>query len=382
METYQNSRSLRALATCVFTIVSISSSIAYADGNHHAPQDDSLYLSGNHISINRADGHAPIGVMGDHLHKKGEWMLSYRFMRMEMGGNRIGDDKVSPSSIATTVPNRFSGIPGQPPTLRIVPTKMNTDMHMFGAMYAPSDSITLMAMVNYLDKDMDHTTFAGGAGTAIAGTFTTRSRGIGDTRFSGLIRLFDDDTHHVHLNAGLSIPTGSIKERDRILAPNGTTPIVRLPYAMQLGSGTWDALPGITYQGRINDISWGAQYMATLPLAKNSQDYRLGHKHELTAWAAYQWKPWISSSVRVAGRTQGKIKGLDSNISGPVQTADPDNYGGKWVDLMLGVNLVGQEGALKGHRLALEVGLPVYQHLNGPQMEMDISLRLGWQKAF
>ena len=36
----------------------------------------------------RADSHAPIGVMGEHMHKKGEWMLSYRYMYMDMEGSR------------------------------------------------------------------------------------------------------------------------------------------------------------------------------------------------------------------------------------------------------------------------------------------------------
>jgi len=34
----------------------------------------------------RPDGHAPISVMGDHMHKMGEWMVSYRYMSMEMEG--------------------------------------------------------------------------------------------------------------------------------------------------------------------------------------------------------------------------------------------------------------------------------------------------------
>ena len=59
--------------------------------------------------------------MGEHMHKKGEWMLSYRYMHMDMDGSRIGTKKVSPQTIATTVPNRFFGQPMQPPTLRIVP---------------------------------------------------------------------------------------------------------------------------------------------------------------------------------------------------------------------------------------------------------------------
>ena len=31
---------------------------------------------------------APIGVMGDHLHDKGDWMVSYRYSAMKMKGNR------------------------------------------------------------------------------------------------------------------------------------------------------------------------------------------------------------------------------------------------------------------------------------------------------
>jgi hypothetical protein len=69
----------------------------------------------------RADAYAPIGVMGGHHPHRG-LMLSYRYSHMGMEGNLIGDDSVSPDSIVTTVPNRFFGIPGQPPTLRVVPT--------------------------------------------------------------------------------------------------------------------------------------------------------------------------------------------------------------------------------------------------------------------
>ncbi|MEM6624040.1 MAG: transporter, partial [Pseudomonadota bacterium] len=45
----------------------------------------------------RADGHAPIGVMGDHLHRQDEFMFSYRFMNMSMEGSRIGTNRVSPA---------------------------------------------------------------------------------------------------------------------------------------------------------------------------------------------------------------------------------------------------------------------------------------------
>jgi hypothetical protein len=330
----------------------------------------------------RADDHAPIGVMRDHMHKKGEWMLSYRYMRMHMEDNRDGTDGLSPEEIATTVPNRFFGTPGQPPTLRVVPTEMTTDMHMFGAMVAPADWMTLMLMGHYIDRDMDHITFAGGAGTTRLGTFSTEAKGWGDTSVSALLRLYEDSTHHLQLNAGLSLPTGSIKERDTVLTPMGAFVNLRLPYAMQLGSGTYDFLPGITYYGRERKWGWGAQYAGTIHMGENSQNYTRGDKHMVTAWGSYLWTNAISTSLRVTGETESDIDGIDSMIIAPVQTADPDNYGGERVSLSLGVNAVVPSGFLKGHRFSIEATAPVYQDLNGPQLERDHTIILGWSKAF
>ena len=145
-------------------------------------------------------------------------------MRMEMKNNRDGSRSISPEEIVTTVANPFFGQPMQPRTLRVVPTQMTMDMHMFGVMYAPTDWLTLMLMSSYIKKDMDHLTFMGPAGTTVLGDFTTRSSGFGDTKIGGLIRLHEDDIHHFHLNAGLSLPTGSITETDDVLAPTAATP--------------------------------------------------------------------------------------------------------------------------------------------------------------
>ena len=108
----------------------------------------------------KADSHAPIGVMAEHMHKKGEWMLSFRYMYMDMQDNRINKDDVSPDFIVTNVPNVFA----PPPTLRIVPLDMSMDMAMLGVMYAPSDWITLMLMGNYVNKEMNHVTYQGPGG--------------------------------------------------------------------------------------------------------------------------------------------------------------------------------------------------------------------------
>jgi hypothetical protein len=351
------------------------------------PPGVSVSGGGNHSGI-RADGHAPIGVLGDHMHKAGEWMLSYRYMRMDMQGNRIGTDEVTPNEIVTTVPNTNpvvtpGGMTVVPPFLRVVPTKMTMDMNMLGAMYAPTDNITLMAMLPIIRKSMDHITYAPGVGTKQIGGFTTVSEGIGDLKFSALYRLYDDRVNHVHLNLGISAPTGATDERDAILDPFGRTPEVRLPYAMQLGTGTWDLLPGITYTASVGDFSWGAQYRAEVRLEdENDEGYAWGDKHMVTGWVAYELAQWISTSFRAAYQTQGKIDGRDPQIGGPVQTAYPEYYGGERLELYGGVNLVVPEGPLKGHRFAFEAGAPVYQDLNGPQMETDWTFIAGWQYAF
>lgn len=330
---------------------------------------------GDHVN---ALDHAPIGVMGDHRHGKGEWMVSYRLMHMDMGGVQIGTDSVTPETVVTTVPNRFFGNPGQPPTLRIVPTSMRMDMHMAGVMYGLSDQITLMVMANYLTKEMDHTTFQGGMGTNRLGTFRTKPAGFGDTKVSALIGLTDT----VHINAGVSIPTGSITETGDILTPMGGTPTVRLPYPMQLGSGTFDLEPGITWRDQSDTLGWGAQVRGTFRLGENDQGYAHGDRAMATAWLAALLSDGMALSARVQAETVGPVDRMDSAIMGPVQTANPDFHGGESVTGLFGVNFAATQGGLKGWRLGIEVGVPIVQDLNGPQMPTNYTLTMGVQKSF
>lgn len=331
-----------------------------------------------------ATDHAPIGVMADHRHKQGEWMLSYRFMTMDMDGSRDGTISLTPEDIVTAFPNRFFGQPMQPPTLRVVPTQMTMNMHMVGAMYGLSDRVTLMAMTSLKDNDMDHLTFMGGVGTMRRGEFTTGSRGFGDSSLGAIIGLDDGSKQgrQINLNLGISVPTGSNEQTDQVLTPMGGMPTLRLPYPMQLGTGTWDFKPGITAFDRKGKFSFGAQASARLPLGDNAEGYKFGSRFEGTGWIAYEPAYWLSLSTRLKGVSQGDISGFDPAIVAPVQTADPSNIGGETIDLLFGVNLVGQNGVLEGQRLGLELGLPIYRDLNGPQLETDRTITIGWQAAF
>ncbi len=334
--------------------------------------------------ITYASDHGPIGVMAEHRHKQGEWMTSYRYGRMEMVGNRDGEHRLTPEEIVTSVPNPFAGASMMPPTLRVVPTNMVMQMHMGGVMYGLTDRVTLTAMGAYVIKKMDHITFQGPAGTSRLGGFTTEASGFGDITVGAIIGLDDGSKNHQQINFGLalSLPTGSITEIDQILTPMGTTPSPRLPYPMQLGSGTFDLKPSFTARTRKGKVSIGGQASAIVRLEQNDQGYSLGDVYEATAWVAYEPQPWISMSGRLRGASVGRIEGNDALIRAPVQTADPDNQGGDTIEALFGVNVVGSSGVLKGHRLAIEVGLPVYRRLNGPQLETDLKLTVGWQKAF
>ena len=360
------SQLLLAGTLCSFSVSSVQAH-SYGIGNAKS------YSGGG------ASSHAPIGVMGDHMHKKGEYMFSYRFTHGQMNGSRIGTKQIGTSAIGA----QNHGIDGA--RSRVVPTKMSMQMHMFGAMYAPTDWLTLMAMGSYVEKSMDHTTFnmMGGGKSR----FNTKSEGIGDTKIGGMFKLFETNllniNHHAHINFNINIPTGSLSERSDVNTPMGTggQDNLRMPYPMQIGTGTFDALPGITYTGNYKKVAWGGQYMAEIRMERNQAGYSHGDKHQLTAWGSYEWARYFSTSARVIYKTQERIKGQDPAISAMIQTANPRNHGGRQLGVAFGVNLAGQKGILKGHRLSTEIIIPMYRDLHGPQLETDWRIVAGWQYA-
>jgi len=337
-----------------------------------------LLIGATALADSRPDSHAPIGVMGDHVHKKGEIMLSYRFMHMDMQGNRNGTSSLLPETIVTTAANRFANPPMQPPTLRVVPTEMSMNMHMLGVMYAPSDRITLMGMLNFLEKDMDHITYMGPMGSTVLGGFTTETSGVGDVSVSALIKVLDNGRNQWHITAGISLPTGDIEEVGTILTPMNTQPSPRLPYPMQLGSGTIDPILGLTVSGRADKWGWGGQWRSVFRLGENDENYTLGDEHRITGWTSYLLHPTLSLSGRLEYYDRGNIDGIDPLILAPVQTADPDRQRIQRVDVGLGANFL-----LPGrrHRIALEISAPIVQDLDGPQLETDWNITLGWQYA-
>jgi hypothetical protein len=329
---------------------------------------NSLADSDHNLAGHGSSSHAPIGVMGDHLHAKGEWMLSLRAMNMEMEGLLEDRDSVNAEDV----------IKGG--EYMMAPTKMTMRGYMLGGMFAPTDNVTMMAMLPYREKSMDmvmrHMMPGAMPGMMMSHTMMMdmETSGWGDLSVGALVRGWESRNHSLHWNLGLSLPTGSIDEKN-----NG----VIMPYAMQLGSGTWDAKLGATYNGHnAGRISWGGQLLATVRSGENDYDYRLGNEYEANAWAAYSLHPAVSLSARLKGLSWDEIKGEDPELAMNMSTtADTANSGGERIDAIVGINTLVTGGPLQGHRFAIEYGVPVMQDLNGIQMETDSTLTVGWQLA-
>ncbi len=316
----------------------------------------------------RPDSHAPIGVMGDHTHERGEAMLSYRFMHMDMDGNRIGTAQVDSSAIVSSSGSNFL----------VTPLRMPMNMQMAGVMFAPSDRVTLMAMVPYSSMSMDHVTRAGG-------TFTTESSGIGDISATALVRLVSFGRQRLHLNAGIQFPSGSTTRKD--VTPASAPNAAILPYPMQPGSGTVSFQPGLTYLAQSDNWSGGGQIRGTIRTGTNDQDYRLGNRLMSTAWVAHRLNARISVSGRVEDNVWGNIDGANPAFSGAVAsrmvpTVFPDLRGGDRIDAGPGINILVGGSRPSQARVALEFLTPVYQRLDGPQLEQDFSIVAGAQFTF
>ena len=181
-----------------------------------------------------------------HTHPEGMWMFNTRVMHMEMDGLQSGTTPIAASQVGPAV------FPGSPfanvkyPYM-MVPTKMSMDMAMSMLMYGVTDKLTIMAMMNYKATNMSMLMDMGNVpGTTqlhdvLNYTSPMATSGVSDT--DAIYELYDDRKLGSLVGTlGVSIPTGSTTQT---VAMMGYT--FRAPYDMQLGSGTVDLKPALTY---------------------------------------------------------------------------------------------------------------------------------------
>lgn len=295
-----------------------------------------------------------------HTHPEGTWMVGYKFMRVSMNGLRDGTSDVPVENV--------SPVGSTPYGYMVTPTRMTMDMNMLMAMYGLSDRLTLMAMANYQSNSMD---MLMNMGMGNVPQPAMKTSGFGDTELTGIYKI----ANSLMGSLGLGIPTGSIDKRMSMM---GMT--FRAPYDMQLGSGTWDIKPSLTYDHVGDDAKWncGAQASYNYHIGKNKHDYSLGDSIKLTGWLQRALGP-ATSWLRLAFADTGRIRGRDGEIAkilvdAPMPDADPRNYGGQRLDGLIGVSH--QKGSFS---IGVEGGVPLYQNLNGLQLKTKWFLTAGVQ---
>jgi hypothetical protein len=244
------------------------------------------------------------------------------------------------------------------------------ERHSLGLRYSPHPRWTFAVDVPWLDIDTNLRNAAGDSRIEVAE--------LGDVTFGTTVRFMKKGDEELYLGLVASAPTGDYRESGR-LGPGESK--VRLPYPLQPGSGTWSLRPVVTYIGQHEQTSWGGQFRGVFWLEYNEEGYHPGNRLELTTWIAQGFGDWFVASVRMGYSRWGNYSGSDDAIEvAEIPSADSKRQRGRRLDIGPGVQLA--VPGLDHARLSAELLWPVYQHLDGPQLESDALLHVGWRWSF
>jgi hypothetical protein len=388
----------------------------------------------------------PAGLMFAHtLDREGDFMAGYRYQHNRQAGGWLQGDhqrSISQAGNQACPDYRFDSVTYLPTyngTCFGQPTDMTQSMHMLELMYAVNDRLTLMLMPQFMDMQM----LMGSSPSHKQMNMTSDTGVIGDTGAYALLTLFDTPNHHLHASLGGTAPTGNAGKRynhDIGASINSLANNYYMEYGMQVGSGSWDFKPSLTYSGKQDHWNWGGQIAGTKRMAAaNSFGYRMGDVFEGSVWGGYSWSDWLANTLRLAYRWQDRVHGSFSTPQGALPTCNqadftygdldydhpdadgnptvgppylhqadyqaclndiamqkklngtgyrsnamyyPQNYGGHYLDLGLGVALTIPNGAFAGHKLAFEWQQPLYTNVNGYQLNRDHALTFTWSMGF
>jgi len=302
-----------------------------------------------------------VGLMGDHMHSRGEFMIGVRYQHFDWdGANRRGTHKVSDEELMDA-------------GYMMRATSMTMDMAMVDLMYGVTDDLTLTVSPQYTWNRM---TMVALDPMMSMDAEKMKTDGFGDTLASASYRLAQSEHINAHVTLGVWVPTGrsGIKDSDGFFTQ----------YCMQTGSGTWDVEPSATIRWQQGRFGWGAQASYRWRMAdRNGSGYRFGNKGLLTAWLSYLVGSNLGATARAEFTHQGRIHGEFDGLHFEDTPPDfPANYGG---DLLIGAIGLNWEPTIDGRRgpqLGVELGVPLYQNVNGVQLPQRWQLSAGIRQFF
>ncbi|MFB6273593.1 MAG: hypothetical protein ABEL51_11935 [Salinibacter sp.] len=225
--------------------------------------------------------------------------------------------------------------------------------------YGATTNLTLAANVPFVRKELDASTPAGPLNQATSG--------VGDIRLLGKYRFLRLDgylkTLQLAVLGGVKLPTGATDAR----LPNGDF----LPMPLQVGSGSTDGIAALSGTG-IWD--WRVAHASLLYRrnAEGTRGYRFGDliNYNLATNFRVWTNPYPGPELYLGAELNGEIRARDERNG-----ADLANTGGHRLFLSPSVVFF----AFRNLTLEGSVQVPIYQDLNGTQLEDGVRYVFGFR---
>jgi len=232
---------------------------------------------------------------------------------------------------------------------------------VFGA----HEDVTIALNVPYVVKELETT--MGGRRRRL------NSDGLGDIAAIGKWRFYKDPelggTTEMAAFLGIELPTGRDDVRDAGM---------RLPQPLQPGSGSVDGIIGAAFTRLWDGGRWLLNADLFYKANSEANDYRFGNVLRFDAGG--QFRAYPSRYERYDQFTLNLILELNG------QYAEKDTLDGGRVDETGGLKLFASPGiqVIVSENLLFELGvqIPVFRHLNGPQLGEDFRATVGLRWLF
>jgi len=295
------------------------------------------------------------------------WQINFLYKRSNVDRYLDGSSKVSKQDVL------FDGVEARTnKNFPILPTVISQEVYIGNISYFLSPEKSISVSIPYIIQSTDHDSIV-----PDYDHFNISSDGLGDITLNYSALLSSWKNKKITFSAGISVPSGSIDEK-------GDTPRAagdqQLPYTMQLGSGTWDFPLGLSYSQDKKSYSWGANIFTKFNTGKNDRNYRLGNRIALSVWKKWYLNSTVHPFAKIVYQNWGRIIGQDNDLlisnpsfPYPAGITNPKFYGGKKINLVTGGDIF-----LGSQKLSIEIGVPVYQNLNGVQPKENLHFSLSW----
>jgi len=194
----------------------------------------------------------------------------------------------------------------------------------------------------------------------------TTHQGFGDAALLTQMTIAQYSNATLIGQIGIKFPTGSINVKD----DTGSGPLL-LPYIMQLGGGTFDALLGIK-----NEFNWDPWMLALsvntdTAIGRNKHHYSYGSRWYFQSLLQYQFSKQLSFNTHLDFDIWPNIQGQDDRYLDLLwisPTYIADYWGGKCLTGWIGL----QYRPTQLHNMfSISAGIPLYQYYNGIHLKQS-----------